>query len=152
MLSAYALILLLHMPSFSSKVSALLLMYIGLHPWTVTAIRCSISSSLVTLHLQHCAHFLQSWQPCSSVQSVHGHFILFFLLASAATTYFNFSKDITVPLIAAAKIGFSITLFLIGTGITRDALRKVGVRPMLHGVLLWLIIMSAALLFLLLER
>ena len=79
-------------------------------------------------------------------------FILFFLLASAATTYFNFSKDITVPLIAAAKIGFSITLFLIGTGITRDALRKVGVRPMLHGVLLWLIIMSAALLFLLLER
>lgn len=82
MLSAYALMLSLHMPSFSSYVSALLLMYIELHPWTVTAIRCSISSSisssLVTLQLQHCAHFLQSWQPCSSVQSVHGHFILFF--------------------------------------------------------------------------
>ncbi|MEY4594199.1 MAG: hypothetical protein RIQ47_609 [Bacteroidota bacterium] len=79
-------------------------------------------------------------------------FILLFLAASAATTYFNFSKEITTPLVSAAKAGFSITLFLIGTGITRDALRKVGFRPMLHGVLLWLIIMSAALSFLLLER
>ena len=47
MLSAYALMWLLHMPSFSSCVSALFLMYIGLHPWIVTAKRCSISSSLV---------------------------------------------------------------------------------------------------------
>lgn len=79
-------------------------------------------------------------------------FILFFLAASAATTYFNFSKAVTAPLVSAAKVGFSITLFLIGTGITRDALKKVGLRPMLHGALLWLIIMSAALMFLLLER
>ena len=91
MLSAYALMLLLHMPSFSSKVSALLLMCIELHPCTVTAIRCSISSSLVTLQLQHCAHFLQSWQPCSSVQSVHGHFILFFLLEVVSACFYSAS-------------------------------------------------------------
>ena len=84
MLSAYALILLLHMPS-------LLLMCIELHPWTVTAIRCSISSSLVTLQLQHCAHFLQSWQPCSSVQSVHGHFILFLLLEVVSACFYSAS-------------------------------------------------------------
>lgn len=89
-----------------------------------------------------------------SEKSVSGFpwFIVFFLIASAVTTYFNLSKALTVPLVSAAKAGFSITLFLIGTGITRDALKKVGFRPMLHGVLLWLIIMSAALLFLLLER
>jgi uncharacterized membrane protein YadS len=37
-----------------------------------------------------------------------------------------------------AKLGLTLTLFLIGAGLSRDALRTVGLRPMLQGVLLWI--------------
>jgi len=41
---------------------------------------------------------------------------------------------------AAAKIGLTVTLFLIGSGISRGSLRQVGVRPLLQGVLLWIVV------------
>jgi uncharacterized integral membrane protein (TIGR00698 family) len=44
-----------------------------------------------------------------------------------------------------AKLGLTLTLFLIGAGLSRDALRTVGVRPMLQGVLLWLVVSLAGL-------
>ena len=37
------------------------------------------------------------------------------------------------------------TLFLIGAGITRASLAKVGVRPLVHGVLLWMVVASLSL-------
>jgi hypothetical protein len=43
------------------------------------------------------------------------------------------------------RLGLTVTLFLIGTGISRATLRKVGVGPMLQGVILWLIVGSATL-------
>jgi len=43
--------------------------------------------------------------------------------------------DIIVQL---AQTGLSLTLFLIGTGLTRAALRQVGARPFAMGVLLWI--------------
>jgi uncharacterized membrane protein YadS len=76
-------------------------------------------------------------------------FILFFLLASALTTYCGVPENISGTVVRLAKTGFSITLFLIGTGITRDALRSVGIRPLLHGVILWVLILTASLLLLL---
>jgi hypothetical protein len=36
-------------------------------------------------------------------------------------------------------------LFLIGTGISKATLRKVGVRPMLKGVVLWIIVATLSL-------
>jgi uncharacterized membrane protein YadS len=45
------------------------------------------------------------------------------------------------PSIAAvAKQGLTVTLFLIGAGLSRKVLKAVGVAPLLFGVLLWLII------------
>lgn len=76
-------------------------------------------------------------------------FILFFLIASSASTYFGLSKELTTPIIRISKLGFSVTLFLIGTGISKTALRSVGVRPLLHGVILWLLILSTSLFLLL---
>jgi hypothetical protein len=35
--------------------------------------------------------------------------------------------------------------FLIGTGITRDTLRPVGVRPLVQGVTLWIVVASLSL-------
>ncbi|MFM2207226.1 MAG: hypothetical protein RL213_1201 [Bacteroidota bacterium] len=81
--------------------------------------------------------------------SVFPWFILFFLVASAIYTYLPFPAPLAQWVVRAAKTGFSITLFLIGSGITRAALRSVGFRPMLHGVLLWLLILSASLFLLL---
>ena len=37
------------------------------------------------------------------------------------------------------KDGLDVTLFLIGTGLTRKTLREVGARPMLQGVMLWVV-------------
>ncbi len=39
-----------------------------------------------------------------------------------------------------AKIGLTATLYLIGTGISLATLKKVGHRPLLQGVILWLLI------------
>jgi uncharacterized membrane protein YadS len=39
-----------------------------------------------------------------------------------------------------ATTGLTLTLFLIGAGLSAKTLRTVGWRPFLHGVLLWLFI------------
>jgi DNA-binding transcriptional LysR family regulator len=49
---------------------------------------------------------------------------------------------------SGAKLGRSgrtVTLFLIGTGISKATLRKVSERPMLQGIALWIIIATLAL-------
>jgi len=42
-----------------------------------------------------------------------------------------------------------MTLFLIGAGLTKDVLRQVGVRPLLLGIVLWVIVGSATLVLIL---
>ena len=46
---------------------------------------------------------------------------------------------------SAAKAGLTATLFLIGTGISRATLRKVGLRPLVQGVALWALVASLSL-------
>jgi uncharacterized integral membrane protein (TIGR00698 family) len=76
------------------------------------------------------------------------YFILFFLLASVANSYIQLPLKYTHAIVSAAKMGFSLTLFLIGTGISVKAIKKVGARPMLQAVVLWIIIMASSLFFL----
>ena len=76
-------------------------------------------------------------------------FIVFFIAASIVNTYINIPVRISSQIFILAKLGFSITLFLIGCGISLDSLKKVGVRPFLQGVLLWIIILSSSLFFIL---
>jgi uncharacterized membrane protein YadS len=38
-----------------------------------------------------------------------------------------------------------LTLFLIGAGLSREAIRTVGIRPFLQGLILWLIVASLGL-------
>jgi uncharacterized integral membrane protein (TIGR00698 family) len=45
----------------------------------------------------------------------------------------------------AGRTALVLTLFLIGANLTRDQLRAVGVRPFLHGLVLWIIVGSATL-------
>ena len=69
-------------------------------------------------------------------------FIGGFVLASIARTY-EPSLDRVVPL---ARIGLTVTLFLIGAGLSRKNLASVGARPLILGVLLWIVISVGALL------
>jgi uncharacterized integral membrane protein (TIGR00698 family) len=43
------------------------------------------------------------------------------------------------------KIGLTVTLFLIGTGLNKETLQKVGVRPLLQGLTLWIIVGTSTL-------
>lgn len=74
------------------------------------------------------------------------YFILFFLLASIARTSFTAVADLSVHLVSLAKVGLSVTLFLIGTGLSPQTLRAVGPRPLAQGLLLWLAAASLTLL------
>jgi len=65
-------------------------------------------------------------------------FIGGFVLASLIRTYVP--QIDWSPLVTAARIGLTITLFLIGAGLSRNNLKAVGPRPMILGVLLWIAI------------
>jgi uncharacterized integral membrane protein (TIGR00698 family) len=67
-------------------------------------------------------------------------FIGFFCLAAVVNTYVPAGAPVYSALSAAAKIGLTVTLYLIGAGISRASLRQVGARPLLQGVLLWIVI------------
>ena len=73
-------------------------------------------------------------------------FILGFLLASGIGSLLPALHPWT-PLIArVAKTGFAITLFCIGAGLSRSAIRQVGYKPLLQGLCLWAFISCASLL------
>jgi len=67
-------------------------------------------------------------------------FIFLFCLAAVVNTYLPGIGAATHALSQLGKLGLTATLFLIGTGISRQALREVGWRPLLQGVLLWLFV------------
>lgn len=69
-------------------------------------------------------------------------FIFLFLIATAVRTY---AASIVFPsvfdaLVNLAKAGMIVTLFLIGASLSRETLRSVGARPLIQGVLLWIVI------------
>lgn len=67
-------------------------------------------------------------------------FILFFILAMVANTFFNLPNKLTSSIISLSKIGMTITLFLIGSGLSLKVLKSVGSRPLVLGVTLWVFI------------
>ncbi|MGB6111229.1 MAG: putative sulfate exporter family transporter [Acidobacteriaceae bacterium] len=73
-------------------------------------------------------------------------FILLFCLAAVANTYLPGATKIYSVLSHLGKIGLTVVLFLIGTGLSKNTIRRVGVRPFLQGVCLWAVIATASLL------
>lgn len=72
-------------------------------------------------------------------------FIALFCLAALANTYLPRFSQLWHVLSVAGRLGLTATLYLIGTGISRATIRQVGVRPMLQGVFLWVVVASASL-------
>jgi uncharacterized membrane protein YadS len=73
------------------------------------------------------------------------YFIGLFVLAMMANTYSALLQEYSSYLVAIAKAGLTVTLFLIGCGLSKKVLQSVGIKPLLQGVVLWLIISVAAL-------
>jgi len=72
-------------------------------------------------------------------------FILFFILAAVMKSYVPELQFAYPRLHRLGELGLAVTLFLIGTGISRQTIRQVGARPMIQGVLLWIVIGSVSL-------
>jgi uncharacterized integral membrane protein (TIGR00698 family) len=72
-------------------------------------------------------------------------FILFFCLAAVANTYLPQGAPAYAVLNKLGKLGLSATLFLIGTGLTRETIRQVGIRPLMQGLILWALVALSSL-------
>lgn len=73
------------------------------------------------------------------------YFILLFVITMALNTYIPFIKIISPFMVAIARAGLTLTLFLIGAGLSRKVLTTVGLKPFLQGIVLWLAISGTAL-------
>lgn len=73
-------------------------------------------------------------------------FIVWFVVAMLINTYFNLPQIITTNIVFIAKKLLTVTLFLIGCGLSLSALKKVGVKPLLLGIILWIVISVTTLL------
>ena len=67
-------------------------------------------------------------------------FILLFVIASIVRTYVAAPVALWNAITEAARAVLKVTLFLIGAGLSRKAIVAVGVRPLVLGVLLWIVI------------
>ncbi len=73
------------------------------------------------------------------------YFIGLFVLAMIANTYVPGVAAFSHYAVVIAKSGLTLTLFLIGCGLSRKVLQSVGFKPLIQGVVLWVGISSAAL-------
>jgi uncharacterized integral membrane protein (TIGR00698 family) len=78
-------------------------------------------------------------------------FILLFCIADLLNTMFPVMNPSFAVLSHIGRIGLTVTLFLIGTGLNQQTLKKVGIRPLLQGLTLWIIVGSATLALILLN-
>jgi uncharacterized integral membrane protein (TIGR00698 family) len=72
-------------------------------------------------------------------------FIVLFCLAALLNTLLPWYSREFAALSSLGKIGLTVTLFLIGTGLNRETLKSVGVRPLLQGIALWAIVGAGSL-------
>lgn len=72
-------------------------------------------------------------------------FIFWFVVAMLVNTYCNLPTQLTHGISVAARCGLSATLFLIGGGLSIEVIRKVGLKPLVLGIILWAVISVASL-------
>lgn len=73
-------------------------------------------------------------------------FILWFVLAIIINSYVTEIATITPHVVAAAKKGLVLTLFLIGAGLSIKRIKEVGWQPLVLGIILWFVISLVSLL------
>lgn len=72
-------------------------------------------------------------------------FILYFCLAAIVNSYLPQIHNVCIRLSDLGRTGLAVTLFLIGTGISRQTLKEVGPKPLIQGLVLWVVVATATL-------
>ena len=72
-------------------------------------------------------------------------FVGMFLLASLAGTFLPIVHGAAPMLQGTARTGMTLALLMIGSGLSAASLRRIGIRPLLHGFALWLVISAVSL-------
>ena len=79
-------------------------------------------------------------------------FILFFIVAMLLNTYMLTDiPQVGQFIYGIARKGLVITMFFIGASLSIDTIKSVGIRPLLQGILLWLVISTGSLAYILLR-
>lgn len=73
------------------------------------------------------------------------YFIGLFIIAILLHTYIPFNEKLSDSILCISKTGLTVTLFLIGSGLSKKILSSVGFKPIVQGVVLWIIISSIGL-------
>ncbi len=99
-------------------------------------------------------HTTIGFDPGQTPQAAQGKlqipwFIGLFLLASVARSFIPGVAAASPTISHVATVGLTLTLFLIGAGISQKTLRVVGWKPMAQGIGLWLAISAGSLLVIL---
>ncbi len=78
-------------------------------------------------------------------------FILYFIIAILLNTFiFNSVPQVGITISGIARRLLTLTMFFIGASLSMDVLRAVGIRPLIQGVLLWIVISVGSLLYIIL--
>jgi len=90
---------------------------------------------------------LSFWLPGLPNQKERFHFpssSSVFLFAAAIKTVLPQLDLIWHPLNCIARQSLVVTLFLIGSGLSREVLARTGIKPLAHGIVLWIIVSVAS--------
>ncbi len=68
------------------------------------------------------------------------YFIGFFIIAMLLSSYFPFIASISGSIVLISRLGLVLTLFLIGAGLSLDKIKSVGIKPLILGIILWVVI------------
>lgn len=77
------------------------------------------------------------------------YFIFLYVLAMIINTFIPAIQTVSPAIVMIAKRGLTLTLFLIGAGLSKEALKKIGIKPLLQGIILWAFISILSLLVIL---
>jgi uncharacterized integral membrane protein (TIGR00698 family) len=87
----------------------------------------------------------RSGAECGKTKTKLPWFIALFCAASALSTYVPRFHAGYAGLAHLGRLGLTATLFLIGTGLSKKTLKQVGVRPLVQGVSLWIVVGTVSL-------
>jgi uncharacterized integral membrane protein (TIGR00698 family) len=73
------------------------------------------------------------------------YFILFFIFAMMINTFLPEIHPVSTYIVAFAKSGLKVSLFLIGTGLSGKLIKSIGFRPLIQGIMIWIFISIASL-------
>ena len=113
---------------------------------TATTVKLARALWIVPVSLALGAWFARRGQGAATRQPVRiPWFIAGFLLLSALFTALPSLQPVARWVTLGARSLLTLTLFFIGASLDRAVARQVGLRPFLHGLLLWLVVAGATL-------